>query len=267
MKKEINSKSRRKWIMGGLAAFASVALLTTGFAVWFVGTSKTDDSNDVDVTVDTAANQSISFNIDIANEANKLKLEESKATAEANQSGKSIVNMGTDISKFVENPMKISATYTIKYGKDYAFDFNKIHFEIAIPEDNTAGTYVDNSVPTSNVLMGGTEETKGYKRAGESFTYFEVPADKVIGAPVKDDTNNWKITGDIVLDFSWGTFFDKADSPATYYNEWADEKGIESESDSNVTDALADQITKEMNAMHEKLDGHKIQLKASLIKA
>ena len=41
MKKEINSKSRRRWIMGGLAAFASVALLTTGFAVWVVGGNET----------------------------------------------------------------------------------------------------------------------------------------------------------------------------------------------------------------------------------
>ena len=55
MKKEINSKSRRKWIMGGLAAFASVALLTTGFAVWVVGSQKMSDKGDVSVTVDTGA--------------------------------------------------------------------------------------------------------------------------------------------------------------------------------------------------------------------
>ena len=60
MKKEINSKSRRKWIRGGLAAFASVALLTTGFAVWVVGVSNKDASEDLKVNVDTAANKSIS---------------------------------------------------------------------------------------------------------------------------------------------------------------------------------------------------------------
>ena len=61
MKKEINSKSRRKWIRGGLAGFASVALLTTGFAVWVVGVQKDKANGDVKVNVDTAQNANITF--------------------------------------------------------------------------------------------------------------------------------------------------------------------------------------------------------------
>ena len=75
MKKEINSKSRRKWIRGGLAAFASVALLTTGFAVWVVGVQKNKVNGDIGVTVDTAQNESVvfKFNLDSADSAIELK--------------------------------------------------------------------------------------------------------------------------------------------------------------------------------------------------
>ena len=61
MKKELNSKSKRKWIIGGLAAFTSISLLTTGFAIWVVGVNSTESNNDVTVTVDTAQNKSIVF--------------------------------------------------------------------------------------------------------------------------------------------------------------------------------------------------------------
>ena len=57
MRKELNSKSKRKWIAGGIAAFASVALLTTGLATYIVGVSNTSVSLDgVKVNVDTAKN-------------------------------------------------------------------------------------------------------------------------------------------------------------------------------------------------------------------
>ena len=66
MRKEINSKSKRKWVAGGLAAFASVALLTTGFATWVVINNNVTDSKDIGVTVDTASNESVDFTMTLA---------------------------------------------------------------------------------------------------------------------------------------------------------------------------------------------------------
>ncbi len=54
MRKELKSKSRRKWLLGGSLAFASVALLTTGFATWVIGTQKTSGDGKVNIGVDTA---------------------------------------------------------------------------------------------------------------------------------------------------------------------------------------------------------------------
>ena len=280
MKKEINSKSRRKWIRGGLAAFASVALLTTGFAVWVVGTSKTGDDKDVQVKVDTAQNNSISFNLTLATKT--IKLEESTTTAAANASGKPLVNVSTNKGEgaaFVATPMTLSASYTIKYGAAYDFKFKTIHFSIATAgnegESNFDTNYATNKVLAENVKMGTTKKksedaeaiTKNFARAASTtdYTYFEAPKDYTISETATGaEGGNKTITGTISLEFTWGTFFGSKASPATYYNDWANSKNINSVTDTNITDALTEEVTQEMNAMHSQLDGKKIRLKAEL---
>ena len=276
MKKEINSKSRRKWIMGGLAAFASVALLTTGFAVWVVGSAKTENKNDVTVKVDTAANESISFEMKLT--ANTLKLEESTTTAAANAKDKPLVNVRANTAEFVATPLTLTASYTIKYGKAYNFDFNKVAFEIVTSggEGETAtawnNKYVTNLVKSENIKMGTTKldgqetaVTSAFARTTtENLTYFDAPKAMAFADQVADG-NNFKRTGTLNLAFTWGSFFGKKESPATYYNAWATEKGISSVS-TDVTDALTEEVTQEMNAMHTQLDGKTIQLRAYLTK-
>lgn len=280
MKKEINSKSRRKWIRGGLAAFASVALLTTGFAVWVVGTSKTGDDKDVQVKVDTAQNNSISFNLTLVQDT--IKLEESTTTAAANASGKPLVNVSANKGEgaaFVEHPMTLSASYTIKYGAAYNFQFKKIHFSIATEgnegESNFATNYATNKVQAGNVKMGTTKKdpkdaeaiTKNFARDASTtdYTYFEAPKDyTIVEEATGADGGNKTITGTISLAFTWGNFFGSEESPATYYNNWATNKKINDVTDTDITDALTEEVTQEMNAMHSQLDGKKIRLKAEL---
>lgn len=69
MRKELKSKSRRKWLIGGSLAFASVALLTTGFATWVIGTQKTSGDDQVHIGVDTVEDKSVelTFNLDANN--------------------------------------------------------------------------------------------------------------------------------------------------------------------------------------------------------
>lgn len=66
MRKEMKSKSRRKWLLGGSLAFASVALLTTGFATWVIGTQKTSGDGKLNIGVDTVEDKSVelTFNLD-----------------------------------------------------------------------------------------------------------------------------------------------------------------------------------------------------------
>lgn len=69
MRKELKSKSRRKWLLGGSLAFASVALLTTGFATWVIGTRQTSGDGQLNIGVDTAEDNSVelTFNLDTDN--------------------------------------------------------------------------------------------------------------------------------------------------------------------------------------------------------
>ena len=66
MKKELNGKSRRKWVVGGAMVFGSVALLSTGFATWVIGASNTSSDGSIGVVVDSVSNKSVDFKATIA---------------------------------------------------------------------------------------------------------------------------------------------------------------------------------------------------------
>lgn len=260
MKKEINSKSRRKWIRGGLAAFASVALLTTGFAVWVVGVSNTDTNNDVTVNVDTAKNNSISFEMEIIG-SNTITLAESKTTAKANQDSTKLVHIDDykdEEDKYKANPLQLQVKYTIQYGQDYTFDFNKIDFLI---RTDAGEGYSTNIVPTDGFSLGHDTGVETFQRESEeNLTYIEAPNSiETLAAAVKDTkTNLFKIEKTTTIDFKWGTFFGEKASPATYYNETLNLTGVSLQN----KNLLASEITNELNTMGKKIT--KISLNAKL---
>ncbi len=255
MKKEINSKSKRKWIMGGLAGFASIALLTTGFALYVVGTTQTEASGNVKVTVDTAENKSIFFDFKLEDKA-QIDLREN-----AISEGKIVKVEQKDT---VENPLRISTVAsTIKFGSSLTFDYKSIEFSIAEPtEDEKKGEYKYASVKVDNT--NGNKLSGNYARTGSDFTYINAPKaislTPYIGkGQIKEEGNTNTITiPSITLDFTWGSFFDNK-SPATYYNEkYADE------SDYATLTTAADEITTELTAMYNQLNDHNIKLVAKL---
>ena len=247
MKKEINSKSKRKWIMGGLAAFASIALLTTGFAVWIVGTVQTSAQENVEVSVDTAQNNSIVMLVNMDSTKSSIKLVEDEAI----ENGKIVSVSQTDVK---DNPLRIGyKSITISYGVNYDFNFKSIQFSIAEPDENETG-YA--SVKTTD----GGKLTGTYKRAETSYTYIDAPkAISLTSYTATTEGNTKKYTlPESTLDFSWGTFFD-GKSPASYYNNL-----YSSEESYSVLTEAADKITDELNDMHTQLDGKKIKLVATL---
>ncbi len=246
MKKEINSKSKRKWIMGGLAAFASVALLTTGFAVWIVGSSKTDDSKDVNVTVDTANNKSIVFTWN-AGADSAIELKEASAVTD----GK-IVNVSS-ADDVATNPLQISyAASTITFGTSYDFKFKSIQFSIEEPK--AEGT------DYASVKAVGNKLTGDYARKTGDYTYIAAPKALSIASlnPVESGNTKTITLPAGTLDFSWGTFFD-SESPATFYNT-----KYANEDDQTKLAKAADEITTELTDMYKQLNGKKIKLVATL---
>lgn len=188
MKKEINSKSRRKWIMGGLAAFASVALLTTGFAVWVVGTNKTADKGDVSVTVDTAKNESVVF---------KFNLDPKDSAIELKENGVKTGKMVNTQEVSDDTPLRISyAQSTIKFGASYNFQFKSIQFSIEDPADmkNADETALaDDAGDYASVKVTGKGKlTDKYARTEEAYTYLEAP--KAIPIPSHEPASSGTIT-------------------------------------------------------------------------
>lgn len=234
MKKEINSKSRRKWIMGGLAAFASVALLTTGFAVWIVGVTQDKQDNRVNVKVDTAQNANITFTATLTDSS--ITLAETEKT--------------TDPKAFVKNTDEtvtgdLQVTFSkfeIEYGSDSGFGekYNQVTFSILAAAEGT----VDEKVTTSHFTK---------REAGTEWTYIEAP--KVIDLTDTDAVDT-TTTGNVTklslksstVNFTWGTFFGKATSPAAYYNS-----KLTSDADKTVSEA--ENIKTELSEMREHFGG------------
>ena len=250
MRKEMNSKSKRKWVAGGLAAFASIALLTTGFATWIVGTQNMSaDINGTTVNVDTATNQSIELSMPITSPT--LYFAETKKP---------------DVGGFVQLDGDPKGDLTldfdhimVTYGSDSGFTpaNYKLHFSIVSIMNREAS--VENKMTLTDEVFGRT--------AGD-YTYFEVPDDipltdgesgKGSITSVSGTAKRYTFKESSVL-FKWGTAF-VGKSPATFYNLYFDANGDEK------TAANAEIVKNELKGMEEKLNGATINLKAELVTA
>ena len=240
MRKEMNSKSKRKWVAGGLAAFASVALLTTGFATWIVGTqNKSVDINGTIVNIDTAKNESIELSMPI--DSPTLYFAETK---------KPDVGGFVQLEGAANGDLTLDFTHIkVTYGSDSGFipANHKLHFSIT-------------SMTGTNTVSLST-----FGRTGTDLTYIAVPDDIPLSAengstdPVSGTANVYTFTSPSVS-FKWGTAFG-GESPATFYNNYfnshTDEKTV----------ANAEIVRNELKAMYDALHGKTINLKAELVTA
>ena len=82
MKKDLKSKSKRKWIVGGVLLFGGVALLTTGFATWVIGVNRTTQNNNANVTVQGTENESVKLTVQLTDSAITVSEKHEKASNE-----------------------------------------------------------------------------------------------------------------------------------------------------------------------------------------
>ena len=226
MKKSTRRSSRRKRVVGGIAFFGSIALLTTGFATWVVGVQQDKQEGDVGVTVETTTNSSIRFEAVLSDKA--INLKETEATSD-----------GKILSEKSPDPEALDITFStfkITLGKDATLP-KKITMSIAesgeTNKQNTATTY----------LFKGHAEESGLK-------YIAAPAeitltkDSTYTEKIEENGNKvWEITNK-KLTFRWGDYFDNK-SPCKYYNSFYDEE----EEPTEPTQADVDAVAKEMKAM------------------
>lgn len=249
MKKEINSKTKRKWILGGLAAFASIAMLTSGFAVWVVGVQQKEQNNNVNVKVDTAQNKSISLSMELSKSDDSIVLAEAAAVTEG--------FVKAEGAEVVENPLQITfSSIKIEIGNEYSPKPTKISFSI---DPNTAVTVSESKIDTEK------------RPTADSWTYIDAPEDIVLPTSKDDATSKgctWteETSGNITIsytgktcDFKWGSFFGGNNtSPCAFYNS-----KFTTAADKTFDNSLS--IQAELDAMYAALNtGTPINLKAEL---
>lgn len=254
MRKELKSKSRRKWLIGGSLAFASVALLTTGFATWVISVSAKTKNTDTNVNVDTVRNESIFLTYTLEGNDKSIYLGENVAASDG--------NLHYEINKEEKADFQITLKdVKVTWGKDFSQEVKSLDF--SLPE-----TYKSDGLPQTDVnslnlvskdkdKIGRTDWTEGKK------TYVDLAENQnqaYDSKKVKQDGNAyvWNI-GDVTLKFKWGSFFDNAETLTAFYNG-----KIKAETDVNKQNEIAVKAGQEIDEMHQSLNGETIRVLAEV---
>lgn len=258
MKKSIKKSSRRKWVVGGVAFFGSIALLTTGFATWVVGVNDNKEDGEVTIGVDTVENKSVIFTVDVDESDYEIKLAEKEAIT-----GQPIVN--TDFLRTEESDadftFKLNNFY-IEIGSDSLNNYNKIKLTIAEYQEgkanNKAGADTTNTRdgegPWSYLELVTTEiQFKGAENAAaEGWT--RTPSGDLNASSIKYERNT-----PVPVTLDWGNYFGTEKSPAKFYNSKYD-----STFKNNLSTAITN-INAEMTAMRDALNGKQLVITAELV--
>lgn len=201
MKKEINSKSKRKWVAGGLAAFASIALLTTGFATWIVDVNVTNKENGVNVNVDTAKNQSVVLKAELSESDKTLNLVEPTKTD----------NKFFNVADGADTDLQITfSELSVVYGNDLETTAQPKAVKFSIVK-----TVEKEPNKVTSDKIGG--------RTGSEWTYVDLKTSQIAlteSVFTRDDSNpgvtTYKAEAGYVLNFKWGSFFNNM-APSEFY--------------------------------------------------
>ena len=256
MRKELKSKSRRKWLLGGSLAFASVALLTTGFATWVIAVSAKTKSTDTNVNVDTVRNESIALTYTLDENDKSIYLGEDVAVSDGGFQYK-INNEENKKADFQITLKDVKVTW----GKDFSEEVKSLDF--SLPETYKSDESPETEVTSFNLVskdkdkIGRNDWTEGTKK-----TYVDLAENQNKAFPGNDnekvivDGNAyvWNI-GDVTLKFRWGTFFNNADTLTAFYNE-----KISAETDVNKQSELAVEAGQEIDEMHQSLNEKTIRV-------
>ena len=240
MRKELKSKSRRKWLLGGSLAFASVALLTTGFATWVIGRQKTSGDGKLNIGVDTAQDNSVELTFSLDESDKKIFVAEDAGNKNSN------LTIERDEADTVTKPdwdIKIK-DLNIVVGETFYNSIKdkqglKIAFELQ--KDVTEGDI--NSVTDDKVRVR-TGSSWNYIKLAKSEFDVHLPTSYPAGGKIYDinDTPDNK-----TFSFTWGSYFEEK-APSDFY------KAKEGSEGSQTLREYYQNALKELQAMNKALD-------------
>lgn len=250
MRKELKSKSRRKWLLGGSLAFASVALLTTGFATWVIGTQQTSGDGKVNIGVDTAKDNSVelTFNLDTDN-----KIFVSEAVGDTNpnlkiERGESEADTEPDWTiKIKDLNVVVGETfYESLKGKDL-----KIVFEL---QKGVTAAEDKNLVTEDKIKVRTGSSSWNYIRL-KTTNEFKVtlPDSYPAGGKIYDISDT-----DKTFSFDWGSYFN-GDAPSKFYQDNEKNRG------SLSLREYYQKALEELQAMKTALNNGELKLTATFV--
>ena len=238
--KQVLKSIKRKYLVGGIAAFAGVSLLTTGVATWVIGANSTAQ-NDVTVTVDGKQNNSAS--IEIGGVISPLKIGEQKN-----------VNSGfVQVTDAAAGNMKITLT-DIKYSYSSSFTSTGVAIKFSIDYGYNSGGAATSSLGNlvTETKIGDKRTTakdgkSNNKKAADSWQYIAAPEN---ATGLDTGANTTHTINSLEIEFKWGSFFD-GKTPSSYYNGLslstvADAKNVEDELDAMKTALTSIKLTAEL---------------------
>ncbi len=184
MKKELNGKSRRKWVAGGAMVFGSIALLSTGFATWVIGASNNTADGKINVSIDTVDNKSVDLKATVDTKNDDITFgdttEVSDGVVKVNKDG---VNTNVDIS------VSLTAICSEGYlGNDKSTNPGKVSVAIKgtsnlIPVENINGAHAS---ANQNVPWTRTPASK-IKADNDAFTVFGLETTSIASSSWTED--------------------------------------------------------------------------------
>lgn len=252
MRKELKSKSRRKWLLGGSLAFASVALLTTGFATWVIGTQKTSGDGQVNIGVDTAKDNSVELTFSLDDTDKKIFVAEDAGNSNSN------LTIERDESEADTKPdwdIKIKDLNIIVGETFYNSIKDKQGLKIVFELQKGVTEGDINSVTDDKVGVRGGQEISSWNYIKLAKSEFDVTLPKAYPASGKiydiSDTPDNK-----TFSFTWGSYFGEK-APSDFY------KGKEGSKGSQTLREYYQKALQELQAMKTALNGGELTLTAT----
>lgn len=251
MRKELKSKSRRKWLLGGSLAFASVALLTTGFATWVIGTQKTSGDGKVHIGVDTVEDKSVELTFSLDENDNRIIVaEDAEKSSNTNLPIEKTVTPDWTI-KIKDLNVVVGKTFydSLKAKQDLNQDLNlKIVFEL---QKDVAEAEDKNSVTDDKVGVR-TGSPWNYITLAKNEFHVDLPATYPTDGKIYDISDT-----DKTFSFTWGSYFN-GDAPSKFYHD-NENKG------SQTLREYYQKALQELQAMNTALNNGDLKLTATFV--
>ena len=235
-------------MIGGSLAFASVALLTTGFATWVIGTRQTSGDGQLNIGVDTAEDNSVelTFNLDTDN---RIFVAEDAGNTNSN------LTIERDEADTVTKPdwdIKIKDLHIVVGETFYNSIKDKQGLKIVFELQKDVTEAEDKNLVTEDKVGVRTGSSWNYIKLAKSEFDVTLPSSYPAGGKIYDinDTPN---NPDKTFSFTWGSYFGEK-APSDFYKEKEPTKGLRE---------YYQKALQELQAMNKALDTGELKLTAT----